>query len=129
MSDLTKKRVTFYNPLGGTIQTLSSNFETIPAEGKTILKQLADFIEAKASNKEKAELVFICTHNSRRNHISQIWEQGAAAYYRIEHVLSFAGGSEATAFHPRAVDFVKRIKTWLLANSGKNQMELCAIAY
>jgi arsenate reductase (thioredoxin) len=48
-------------------------------------------------------LNFVCTHNSRRSHISQIWAQAAARYYGIENVETFSGGTEATAFNPRAV--------------------------
>jgi len=103
MATQTKSKVTFYKPLEETIQSLTKNFDTIPAERKAILKQLTDFIEAKAKKNEKVELIFICTHNSRRSHISQIWAQAAAAYYGIGNVLSYSGGTEATAFNPRAV--------------------------
>lgn len=103
MSYQTKSKVTFYKPLEETIQSLIKNFDAIPAERKVILKQLTDFIEAKAKKNEKIELIFICTHNSRRSHISQIWAQAAAAYYGIGNVLSYSGGTEATAFNPRAV--------------------------
>jgi arsenate reductase (thioredoxin) len=92
------------NPLlKETIETLVMEFETIPAERKAPLSQLAEFVERKAAAGEKAELVFICTHNSRRSHISQIWAQTAAAYYGIGNVVSYSGGTEATAFNPRAV--------------------------
>lgn len=103
MSNQTKSKVTFYKPLEETIQSLIKNFDNIPADRKAILKQLTDFIEAKYRKNEKIELIFICTHNSRRSHISQIWAQAAAAYYGIGNVLSYSGGTEATAFNPRAV--------------------------
>jgi arsenate reductase len=99
-----KSQKIFHKRLDGTIQSLITNFDAIPAERKLILKQLTNFVEAKAGNNEKIELIFICTHNSRRSHIAQIWAQTAAAYYGIENVLTFSGGTEATAFNPRAVD-------------------------
>lgn len=52
---------------------------------------------------EKAELIFICTHNSRRSHIAQVWAQTAATYYNVPNVVAYSGGTEATAFNPRAV--------------------------
>jgi arsenate reductase len=33
---------------------------------------------------KKLGLNFICTHNSRRSHLSQIWAQTMAYYYQIE---------------------------------------------
>lgn len=95
--------MTFYKPLEQTIQSLIKDFASIPAERKSVLKQLTDFVAAKAKKKEVIDLVFICTHNSRRSHISQIWGQTAAAYYGIDNVVSYSGGTEATAFNPRAV--------------------------
>ena len=98
-----KTQVALHNTLDKTVRSLANNFSTISPERKEILKQLTDFVQAKARNQEKIELVFICTHNSRRSHISQIWAQAAAAYYGIGNVVSYSGGTEATAFNPRAV--------------------------
>ena len=103
MSTVAKSKVTLYKPLEETIQSLIKNFNSIPDTRKHILKQLTDFVETKVKKNEKAELIFICTHNSRRSHISQIWGQTAAAYYGIGNVLCHSGGTEATAFNPRAV--------------------------
>ncbi|HYG19604.1 MAG TPA: protein-tyrosine-phosphatase [Ohtaekwangia sp.] len=103
MSTPAETRVVFYKPLAETIQTLINDFDGISEGRKTILKQLSAFVEAKARKNEKTELIFICTHNSRRSHISQLWGQAAAAYYGIPNLLSYSGGTEATAFNPRAV--------------------------
>ena len=103
MSSTAKSSVAFYRPLQATTQSLIKNFDSIPAARKEILKQITDFVEGKSKKGEKVELIFICTHNSRRSHISQIWGQAAAAYYGIGNVLTYSGGTEATAFNPRAV--------------------------
>lgn len=103
MSNSDQPRAAFYKPLAATIDTLTKNFNTISPERKALLKQLTEFVKRKTNNNEKIELIFICTHNSRRSHISQIWGQAAAAYYGIPNVLSYSGGTEATAFNPRAV--------------------------
>ena len=49
------------------------------------------------------ELTFICTHNSRRSQMGQIWAQAAAWHFGLNDVRTFSGGTEATAFNPRAV--------------------------
>jgi arsenate reductase len=58
---------------------------------------------------DRYEEDFICTHNSRRSHIAQLWAQAVATYYRVENVQCFSGGTEATAFNPRAVKAMKEI--------------------
>ena len=103
MSHQSRKRLALSPLLGNTIETLVSRFDLIPEERKNILVQLTDFVQAKSKKQEKILLIFICTHNSRRSHISQIWAQLAAAYYGIDNVVSYSGGTEATAFNPRAV--------------------------
>jgi len=55
-----------------------------------------------------ARLTVICTHNSRRSHMGQLWLRAAATYYGVGGVAVFSGGTEATAFNPRAVAALKR---------------------
>lgn len=75
-------------------------FENLLPERKEVLQPLINFIQAKSSEKEKIRLNLICTHNSRRSHLAQIWAQAAAAHYQIPQVYCYSGGTEATAmFH------------------------------
>jgi arsenate reductase len=67
-----------------------------------ILQILIDYINNKRNNGEPVFLNFICTHNSRRSQMAQIWAQTAAAYYDVK-VKCFSGGVERTAFNERAV--------------------------
>ena len=76
------------------------NFESISAERKIILQPLVDYIQSKVSNQQEIRLNLICTHNSRRSHLSQVWAQTAAAYYDIKNVFCYSGGTEATAMFP-----------------------------
>ena len=97
------------------------NLESITAERKITLQPLIDFIQAKASNQQEIRLNLICTHNSRRSHLSQVWAQTAAAYYDIKNGFCYSGGTEATALFPMvAQTLVKsgfKIKT---ISEGKN---------
>lgn len=83
-----------------------SEFNKIPDDRKDRLKQLSDYISKCRAIGEPAKLTFICTHNSRRSHMSQLWASAAAAYYGIS-VETFSGGTEATAFNPRAINALK----------------------
>ncbi len=46
----------------------------------------------------------ICTHNSRRSHLAQVWAQTAAYYYGIQNVFCYSGGTEATALYPKVAE-------------------------
>src|SRR5688572_3267176 len=91
-----------------TIEKLVSEFNQITDERKSTINHLKMYIAQKKEEGKKVSLNFVCTHNSRRSHISQIWAQTAAHYYGIGNVETFSGGTEATAFNPRAVEAMKR---------------------
>ena len=103
-----KKKIVFYPPLGIYTQTVMKEFSNISDARKVQLKKIALFTETKIKSGEEASLLFICTHNSRRSHLSQIWAQVAANYYELKNVKTYSGGTEATAFNPKAVDALKR---------------------
>lgn len=79
----------------------------ITEERKVILKPLIDFIQKKITSNEAVRLNFICTHNSRRSHLSQIWAQVMAAYFNIPKVTTYSGGTEATAMFPKVGETLK----------------------
>lgn len=93
-----------YNPLAVYINSLINEASKISEQRKHELSIVADYVKQQT---EPAHLNFICTHNSRRSHISQIWATTAAAHYGIP-VACFSGGTEATAFNPRAVAAMAR---------------------
>lgn len=98
-----------YPELTSYIESIATEMEAIPQERKNQLKKIALFVHTKKQSGEPANLTFICTHNSRRSHMSQIWAATAAAYYGIEDgINTYSGGTEATAFNPRAVAAMER---------------------
>jgi len=100
---MTNAQSLLLSPVEATVRELAGEFDRIPADRKKTLSELVDFVKGKASADQPVYLNFICTHNSRRSHLSQIWAQAAASYYGIADVYCFSGGTEATAFNPRAV--------------------------
>ncbi|WP_269242791.1 low molecular weight phosphatase family protein [Flavobacterium limnophilum] len=97
---MTSTKTNLFPEIENLIATL--NFESISEERKIILQPLVDFIQGKASNNQEIRLNLICTHNSRRSHLSQVWAQTAAAHYNIKNVFCYSGGTEATAMFPMA---------------------------
>ena len=70
---------------------------SIPEERQEVLQPLIDYIQDKVSDNKEVRLNFICTHNSRRSHLSQIWAQTMAFHFEIKNVFCYSGGTEATA--------------------------------
>ena len=77
---------------------------SIPSERKRVLQPLVDFIQQKIKIKEAVNLNFICTHNSRRSHLAQVWAQIAAIHYNVMNVYCYSGGTEETALFPMLVE-------------------------
>jgi arsenate reductase len=96
------------NKLLSFIKELS--FRNITPERKGMLEQLSAYIRNKQIIGEPINLNFICTHNSRRSHLGQIWAQTAAHYYQISPVKCYSGGTDATALYPKIEE--------TLSNSG-----------
>ncbi|MFC5285026.1 low molecular weight phosphatase family protein [Pedobacter alpinus] len=82
--------------------------ENISDERKEVLQPLIDYIQEKVAKNECVRLNFICTHNSRRSHLSQIWAQTAAFNFGIENVFCYSGGTEATAMFPKVAETLTR---------------------
>jgi arsenate reductase len=98
-----------YPELSTYIESVIAEMAAIPQKRKDLLKKIALFVQMKKQNNEPANLTFICTHNSRRSHMSQIWAAIAANYYGIERgINTYSGGTEATAFNLRAVAAIER---------------------
>jgi arsenate reductase len=87
-----------YTEIENVIKNL--NIENITAERKETLQPLVDFIQSKATNHQEIRLNLICTHNSRRSHLSQVWAQTASTYFNVKNVFCYSGGTEATAMFP-----------------------------
>lgn len=88
---------------------LVTEFDVIPHERKDILNNISQYIIQKQKDNKSINLVYICTHNSRRSHFGQIWAHVASCYYHIPDVNTFSGGTEATAFNVNAINALKRV--------------------
>lgn len=97
-----------YPELLGYLNERAAAGDTIPDGRRADLAKVAAYVRECRSKSQAAKLTFICTHNSRRSHLSQIWAQVAAEYYGLDGIETFSGGTEATAFNPRAVAALKR---------------------
>ena len=90
------------------IQGLLPLVEELPEARRSALEQVASFVSSRRAKGDSTDLVFICTHNSRRSQMGQLWAAAAAAHFGIDGVRSHSGGTEVTAFNPRAIAAVQR---------------------
>jgi len=98
-----------FQPIKLYCDNLITEFDAIPKERKTLLENISNYISVKKESSQAIQLIYICTHNSRRSHFGQIWAQVAANYYNVKNVATFSGGTEATAFNSNAINAVKRV--------------------
>ncbi len=95
-------------PLRPYVRDIAGSLDKVPLGRRALLDEIAAKISELLQTQHSANLTFICTHNSRRSHMSQIWAQTAACYYGLERVRAFSGGTEATACNSRTVAAMRR---------------------
>lgn len=81
----------------------ANDFEQISLQRKAVLSQIADGVIAALDKTGQSALIYVCTHNSRRSHMGQLWAAAAAAYYNLPGIATYSGGTEITAFNPNAI--------------------------
>lgn len=97
------------SPLLSYCQQLREEFAIISDTRKAELQRLAEYIQKKKLISQVAKINVICTHNSRRSHLGQLWLQVSADYLQVTDIQTFSGGTEATALNPRVVKALRSI--------------------
>ncbi|MEE9407725.1 MAG: hypothetical protein V3V28_06605 [Polaribacter sp.] len=85
----------------------SINEIKIENERKNLLNKIANQIAIEYSKNSLVNLNFICTHNSRRSQLGQVWSFFAANYFNL-NINAFSGGTEVTAFHGNTVKTLQK---------------------
>ena len=100
---------TLFNKIATFCESLEGEFDLIPSARKEKLLSLSQYFSDKFENEETPKAIVICTHNSRRSHLGQVWLAIGAAHYQLPEIETFSGGTEGTAFNPRAVQALARV--------------------
>ncbi|WP_194851583.1 low molecular weight phosphatase family protein [Nonlabens antarcticus] len=95
-----------FTPIKTYIEEL--NVSSVSESRKEVLNPLKDYISSKISSSQEIHLSFICTHNSRRSQLGQVWSQVMAAYFQVPNVMTYSGGTEATAVFVAIIDTLKK---------------------
>ncbi|MBR9919241.1 MAG: protein-tyrosine-phosphatase [Bacteroidetes bacterium] len=98
-------KVGFYPPLREYIEKLPT--DEISFDRKNQLARIADYLKAKTALEQIPSLIFICTHNSRRSQLAQIWAQTAAWWNHLE-ANCYSGGTEVTAMHDHVASVIRK---------------------
>jgi arsenate reductase (thioredoxin) len=118
-----KEKVELFPKLSSYCKKLSEEFVLIPEERKTALQEIANFIVEQRKEHKPANLLFVCTSNSRRSHMAQVWSQIAAYYYGVDGVFTFSGGTEQTCVHVNALHALARTGIEIYSNDqGENPL-------
>ena len=81
--------------------------ELVSEDRKAVLSALIDYLQSKRGATKSVILEFICTHNSRRSQLAQVWAEIAAKYYNFENLSCYSGGTEQTAVYPTVLAAIK----------------------
>ncbi|MCO4820847.1 MAG: protein-tyrosine-phosphatase [Flavobacteriaceae bacterium] len=104
------------------------NPQIIEEDRKAVLQPLSEFIQSKVLNNQEIRINFICTHNSRRSHLSQVWAQTMAHYFNIKNVFCYSGGTEATALFPMVAETLRN-SGFQVNTISKNENPVYSIKY
>ena len=77
-------------------------------ERKNVLSKIATAITQEYDSHKIVNLNFICTHNSRRSQLGQVWSFFAANYFNL-NINAFSGGTEVTAFYRNTVKTLQKV--------------------
>jgi arsenate reductase len=95
-------------PLQAFILQVQEEAPFILEERRAALETLSDLIHQQRAFKGSAELLFVCTHNSRRSQFAQVWAQFFAKANGLEDVTCYSGGTETTAVYPSTIAAIER---------------------
>ena len=81
---------------------------TLSDDRKNLLLKISEGIIEEYKKEGVVNLNFICTHNSRRSQLGQVWGFFAANYFDL-NINSFSGGTEVTAFFKNTVKTLQKV--------------------
>lgn len=106
----------------------SFSTDDITPERKEILNPVIKYLQLKTANTEDILLNFICTHNSRRSHLSQIWAQTMASYWNVKNVFCYSGGTETTAMYYKIAETLTR-QGFIIIQLSQGENPVYAVKY
>lgn len=100
---------------------LSLDTSSISATRKEVAAPFIAYLKEKKQKGERVQLVFVCTHNSRRSHLAQVWGKVMADHYAVA-IDSYSGGMEVTECNPRTIASLRDLGFQITQEGDVNPM-------
>lgn len=98
----------------------------ISEERKAKLEEIIQYAKSKINENKDLNLTFICIHNSRRSHFSEVWFHIASLFHNLK-VNTSSGGTSETACNYRVISSFNRFGfdvTSTLSTKNENGVEI-----
>ena len=90
-----------------------AEFDQISYHRRHTLEHLGRLIAKQISGQGNTKIVFVCTHNSRRSQLAQVWSTTAALHFTISGISILSAGTQATEVDQRTIGALDRAGfTW-----------------
>lgn len=106
----------------------SLTIQHLSEQRKQMLYPLIEFIQINIDLKQAIHLNFICTHNSRRSHLAQVWAQVMTEYFNVPNLYCYSGGTEKTALAPKVAETLKK-SGFKISRESKGSNPIYSIQY
>ena len=97
-----------FSALDRYLTELRNESDQISSERRQTLRRLGAYLREQLADRQRARIVFICTHNSRRSQLAQAWLTVFATHFGYPQLAVYSGGTEVTACNPRTVAALER---------------------
>ena len=84
------------------------------------IDESASYIVDRLNADKTVDLMFVCTHNSRRSQFAHVWAEVWARSFGLDGVRCYSGGTEVTACNERTVAALKRFGFEVESGDGEN---------
>lgn len=118
-----------FSSISNYCQQLTTQFDQIPLDRQQQLLALRSHLEQQIQEGKTPVITVICTHNSRRSHLAQLWIAIAADYYQLPTILTFSGGTEVSALNHNIVKTLRKIGLQVSSNDSNTTNPTYAICW
>ncbi|UMB54965.1 hypothetical protein MKD41_05695 [Lutibacter sp. A64] len=94
-----------------------------------LLTNIAQYIANEFKKNKPIHLNFICTHNSRKSQLCQVWAKYAIDYFKLKNIDSFSGGTAVTAFYRNTVKTLQEVGFKFEISEFSHQNPVYLISY
>lgn len=92
------------NTIVSKINQLEGQVNLITAKRKEELKHLAELIVSEYDDYGEVDIIVICTENSLRSQLVQLWVKSISENYNLDFLNAFSGGTKVTSFNSNMVN-------------------------